>query len=130
MARVTVEDCIKKVSNRFELIVDAAQRTRQLGAGALPTVDRDNDRNTVVSLREIAANLDIEKLRAANLATYRRHLDVGTSEEITEHLAEETKHIVDPYTELSLTGEPDEIEADLEKEFSEIEKSIESHDHS
>ena len=54
MARVTVEDCILKIPNRFELVMSAAQRTRDISAGAELTVDRDNDKNPVVSLREIA----------------------------------------------------------------------------
>lgn len=54
MARVTVEDCIVKIPNRFELVMSAAQRTRDISAGAELTVDRDNDKNPVVSLREIA----------------------------------------------------------------------------
>ena len=54
MARVTVEDCIDKVVNRFELVMVAAQRARKIGSGAALTVDRDNDKNPVVSLREIA----------------------------------------------------------------------------
>lgn len=55
MARVTVEDCIDKISNRFELVMVAAQRARKLGSGAHLTVERDNDKNPVVSLREIAS---------------------------------------------------------------------------
>ena len=54
MARVTVEDCIDKVQNRFELIMVAAQRARKIGSGAPLTIDRDNDKNPVVALREIA----------------------------------------------------------------------------
>lgn len=54
MARVTVEDCIEKVSNRFELVMLAAQRARRIGSGAALTLDRDNDKNPVVALREIA----------------------------------------------------------------------------
>jgi DNA-directed RNA polymerase subunit omega len=54
MARVTVEDCILKLPNRFELVMVAAHRARRIGAGAGITVDRDNDKNPVVSLREIA----------------------------------------------------------------------------
>jgi DNA-directed RNA polymerase subunit omega len=55
MARVTVEDCIEKITNRFELVMVASQRARKIGTGAPLTVDRDNDKNCVVSLREIAA---------------------------------------------------------------------------
>ncbi|MBK8175330.1 MAG: DNA-directed RNA polymerase subunit omega [Rhodospirillales bacterium] len=54
MARVTVEDCVVKVSNRFELVMLAAQRARNLGAGAPLSVDRDDDKNPVIALREIA----------------------------------------------------------------------------
>ena len=54
MARVTVEDCVDKVPNRFELVMLAAHRAREISAGSPPTVDRDNDKNPVVSLREIA----------------------------------------------------------------------------
>ena len=54
MARVTVEDCIEKIDNRFELVMIAAQRARSLSSGAELTVERDNDKNCVVALREIA----------------------------------------------------------------------------
>lgn len=54
MARVTVEDCVDKVPNRFELVMLAAHRAREIAAGSSVTVDRDNDKNPVVSLREIA----------------------------------------------------------------------------
>lgn len=54
MARVTVEDCVEKVPNRFELVLLAAQRSRDVSAGAEITIDRDNDKNPVVALREIA----------------------------------------------------------------------------
>jgi DNA-directed RNA polymerase subunit omega len=57
MARVTVEDCIDKVTNRFELVMVAAQRARKIGTGAQLLVERDNDKNPVVALREIADEL-------------------------------------------------------------------------
>lgn len=63
MARVTVEDCVTRVPNRFELVMLAAQRGRNIGAGAPLTVDRDNDKNAVVALREIAeARVDLKDL--------------------------------------------------------------------
>lgn len=55
MARVTTEDCVDKIPNRFELVMTAAQRARQIGSGAALTVDRDNDKNPVIALREVAA---------------------------------------------------------------------------
>ena len=54
MARVTVEDCVERIPNRFELVMMASQRARKIGSGAPLTIDRDNDKNPVVSLREIA----------------------------------------------------------------------------
>jgi DNA-directed RNA polymerase subunit omega len=55
MARVTVEDCIEKIPNRFDLVLTASQRARGILKGDLPTIDRDDDKNPVVALREIAA---------------------------------------------------------------------------
>ncbi|HVJ02030.1 MAG TPA: DNA-directed RNA polymerase subunit omega [Sphingomonas sp.] len=63
MARVTVEDCVDKVSNRFDLVLFAAQRARQISGGAELTLDRDRDKNPVVALREIAE----ETVRPDNL---------------------------------------------------------------
>ena len=64
MARVTVEDCVEKLPNRFELVMVAAQRARKIGSGAALTVDRDNDKNPVVALREIAEEtVNIEELK-------------------------------------------------------------------
>ncbi|WP_317277416.1 DNA-directed RNA polymerase subunit omega [Kordiimonas aestuarii] len=63
MARVTVEDCVDKVTNRFDLVLSAAQRSRQISSGAPLEVERDNDKNAVVALREIAE----EKVIADNL---------------------------------------------------------------
>lgn len=64
MARVTVEDCIEKVPNRFELVMTAAQRVRDINAGAAITVDRDRDKNPVIALREIAdTDIAIDDLR-------------------------------------------------------------------
>lgn len=64
MARVTVEDCVLKVPNRFELVLVAAQRAKNISAGAALTVDRDRDKNPVVALREIAEDkVDLDDLR-------------------------------------------------------------------
>lgn len=57
MARVTVEDCVDKISNRFDLVLMAAQRARQISGGAELTIDRDRDKNPVVALREIAEEM-------------------------------------------------------------------------
>lgn len=64
MARVTVEDCVERVPNRFELVLLAAQRARDIHSGAALTVERDNDKNAVVALREIAdETVDLDGLR-------------------------------------------------------------------
>ena len=64
MARITVEDCIDKFPSRFELVLVASQRSRELHSGETPTVDKDNDKNTVISLREIAdTTIPIEKMK-------------------------------------------------------------------
>ena len=63
MARVTVEDCIERVPNRFDLVLAAGQRARGILKGDLPTIDRDNDKNPVIALREIAAEtIDLDVL--------------------------------------------------------------------
>ena len=64
MARVTVEDCVKKIPNRFDLVIAAAQRSREISNGIAIEVERDNDKNPVVSLREIASEVvDAESLQ-------------------------------------------------------------------
>ena len=63
MARVTVEDCIEKIPNRFDLVLTASQRARGIMKGDLPTIERDDDKNPVIALREIAAEtVDLEGL--------------------------------------------------------------------
>ena len=63
MARVTVEDCIEKIPNRFDLVLTASQRARGIMKGDLPTLERDNDKNPVIALREIAAEtVDLDGL--------------------------------------------------------------------
>lgn len=64
MARLTVEDCIDRVPNRFELVLLAAQRARELGNGGVMTVERDNDKNPVIALREIADDtIELSEIR-------------------------------------------------------------------
>ena len=85
MARVTVEDCILQVPNRFELVLFAAQRARDVSAGALITVDRDRDKNPVVALREIAeVKLDQTMLRDSLISGMQKHADVDKPEEVNE----------------------------------------------
>ena len=88
MARVTVEDCVEKVPNRFNLVLLAAHRARAISAGAPLLIDRDNDKNPVVSLREIADDvLDAEGLREALIASLQRVDERSDAEEEAETLA-------------------------------------------
>ena len=76
MARITVEDCVLKIPNRFDLVLVAAQRARDISAGAALTLDRDNDKNPVVSLREIAEDkVDLDALRRAVVQGLQRHVE-------------------------------------------------------
>jgi DNA-directed RNA polymerase subunit omega len=82
MARVTVEDCVDKIPNRFELVMLAAHRARELASGARLTVDRDNDKNPVVALREIAEEtLTSTQLRESAIAANQRQIEVDEPEE-------------------------------------------------
>lgn len=82
MARVTVEDCVLKVPNRFKLVVLAAQRSRTISAGAPLSVDRDNDKNPVVALREIAdETIETEELEDSVIRGMQKHVEIDEPEE-------------------------------------------------
>ena len=82
MARVTVEDCIDKIPNRYELVMVAAQRARDISAGAPLCVERDNDKNSVVSLREIAENkVRIEDFQKSLVMGQQKFVEVEEPEE-------------------------------------------------
>ena len=82
MARITAEDCIVKVPNRFELVMYAAQRARGISAGAALTVDRDNDKNPVVALREIAeSTVPVDELEASLIKSLQKHVEMDEPEE-------------------------------------------------
>ncbi|MEM9578222.1 MAG: DNA-directed RNA polymerase subunit omega [Pseudomonadota bacterium] len=82
MARVTVEDCVDKVPNRFELVMLAAHRAREISAGAAISVNRDNDKNPVVSLREIAEETQsADDLRERLIESNQNQIEVDEPEE-------------------------------------------------
>jgi DNA-directed RNA polymerase subunit omega len=82
MARVTVEDCVDKVPNRFELVLLAAHRAREVAAGAPITIDRDNDKNPVVALREIADETQVaEALRERLIESHQTQIEVDEPED-------------------------------------------------
>ena len=82
MARVTVEDCVDKVPNRFDLVMLASHRAREIAAGSPITVDRDNDKNPVVSLREIADETqNAAELRERMIESHQTQIEVDEPEE-------------------------------------------------
>ncbi len=82
MARVTVEDCVDKVPNRFELVMLAAHRAREVSSGAAITVDRDNDKNPVVALREIAEETQsADELRERLIEANQTQIEVDEPED-------------------------------------------------
>jgi DNA-directed RNA polymerase subunit omega len=86
MARVTVEDCIKNVKNRFELVILAAKRSRELSTGSEPTLAKDNDKNPVIALREIAKEtISCANLRDSIVSSMQRHQLFDESEEDLDH---------------------------------------------
>ena len=90
MARVTVEDCIKKIPNRFDLVIAAAQRSRELSNGIAIEVDRDNDKNPVVSLREIASEaVDSESLQERFIRSMQKNLNKEDNNFVEEESLEE-----------------------------------------
>ena len=106
MARVTVEDCIDKVESPYELVLGAKERATQLNAGIEPTIDRDNDKNTVISLREIAE----EKIKVSDLtdsAVYklRKHVEqVDDTAEDDEDIGDDFENLYKG--EISKSGTP------------------------
>ncbi len=94
MARVTTEDCITEIPNRFELIMTASQRARKIGTGAPITVSRDNDKNTVVALREIAdKTIDINEVNDDLIHSYQRvHESENDEIDLAELITNESAH--------------------------------------
>jgi DNA-directed RNA polymerase subunit omega len=82
MARVTVEDCVERIPNRFDIVLLAARRARAIAAGSMLTVDRDNDKNPVVSLREIGdGTIDLVELKSNLIHSLQRRVEVDEPEE-------------------------------------------------
>jgi DNA-directed RNA polymerase subunit omega len=93
MARITVEDCLENVDNRFELVMLAARRARQISKGADPLVSRDNDKPTVIALREIADNL-INKVSMDDMETRQEMAAIASDEELVKEIAQNSMNMV------------------------------------
>lgn len=110
MARVTVEDCIDKVENRFELVLLAGHRARMISSGAPLTVERDNDKNPVVALREIAEQtVNPEDLKEELIHSLQKFVEVDEPE------AEPVPMIPSPATEASAAPSDDESEVTFDR---------------
>ena len=96
MARVTVEDCVLKIPNRFQLVMMAAQRSRELSVGGEFTVDRDNDKNPVLALREIAVEtVTYEELKESAIESHQRQIEVDEPDEENLSLLSGEKNVAD-----------------------------------
>ena len=123
MARVTVEDCVVKVPNRFELVLLAAQRAREITAGATLTLDRDDDKNPVVALREIAdETIELDHLQDAVVRGMQKHVEMDEPEEAPE-LETALFGVADPTG--SVIGEEEIDEEAVEDELEEDMLSVE-----
>jgi len=106
MARVTVEDCIDKVDSPYELVLVAKERATQLNTGIEPTLDRDNDKNTVIALREIAEeNIKVNELTESAVQKLRKHVEqVDDSAEDDEDVGDDFESLYKG--EISKSGTP------------------------
>ncbi len=106
MARVTVEDCIDKVDSPYELVLVAKERATQLNSGIEPTIDRDNDKNTVISLREIANdNIAVSDLTESAIYKLRKHVEqIDDSSEDDEEVGDDFESLYKG--EISKSGAP------------------------
>ncbi len=130
MARVTVEDCIDKIPNRYELLMVAAQRAKDIASGAPITVARDNDKNTVVALREIAdETVSIEELQKSLVMGLQKYVEVEEPEEEELEIMAAEKELADLDEQFSglvlesdlgdnmqVHGEDEDIDLDAEVE--------------
>ncbi len=111
MARITVEDCVTRIPNRFELVMLAAQRARDMSAGAPLTVERDNDKNPVVALREIAEDtIDLDHLRYELIHGLRRHVEIEEQPEDDLVAAYQQEQPAIDHDALMLVDSDDEFE--------------------
>ena len=106
MARVTVEDCIDKVDSPYELVLVAKERTTQLNSGIEPTIDRDNDKNTVIALREIAGEkIKVSDLEESAVYKLRKHVDqIDDASQEDEEIGDDFENLYKG--EISKSGTP------------------------
>jgi len=125
MARVTVEDCIEKIPNRFDLVLGAAQRARNISTGNPLTIDRDNDKNPVVALREIAEEtIDPDYLRDEIIKSLQKlsHPEISEEEEEDfDEIRENQYSIEDELTDFRNTND---VNDKIENGFQDVDESL------
>ena len=128
MARITVEDCVDKFPSRFELVLVASQRARELHSGEKPTIDKDNDKNTVIALREIAdITIPIEKMKESVIEGFQKVTINDEEDESLEIKSLEEKN--NEQNEYPISDSNSQIEEEIKKltlaEDKDLEKKIE-----
>ena len=133
MARVTVEDCIEKIPNRFDLVLAAAQRARHISTGNPLTIDRDNDKNPVVALREIAdETIDPDKLRddivnGLQKLTNNEFVEDEEDEEdeiLEDNRLEDNYTINDELSEFKMNNDSNDVQNKINPGFHDVDENL------
>ncbi len=130
MARVTVEDCIDKIPNRFDLVLAAAQRARHISTGNPLTIDRDNDKNPVVALREIAdETIDPDKLRddivnGLQKLTNTEFVEDEEDENLEDNRLEDNYSIDDELSEFKMNNDINDVQNKINPGFHDVDENL------
>ena len=130
MARVTVEDCIEKIPNRFDLVLAAAQRARDISTGNPLTIDRDNDKNPVVALREIAdETIDPDKLRddivkGLQKLTNPEFIEDEEDENLEENSLEDDYTINDELSDFKMNNDSIDVQNKINPGFHDVDENL------
>ena len=130
MARVTVEDCIEKIPNRFDLVLAAAQRARNISTGNPLTIDRDNDKNPVVALREIAdETIDPDKLRddivnGLQKLTNNELVEDEEDENLDDNKLEDNYTINDELSEFKMNNDSNDVQNKINPGFHDVDENL------
>ena len=130
MARVTDEDCIEKIPNRFDLVLAAAQRARHISSGNPLTIDRDNDKNPVVALREIAdETIDPDKLRddivnGLQKLTNNEFVEDEEDEILEDNRLEDNYTINDELSEFKMNNDSNDVQNKINPGFHDVDENL------
>ena len=130
MARVTVEDCIDKIPNRFDLVLAAAQRSRDISTGNPLTIDRDNDKNPVVALREIAdETIDPDKLRDDIVKGLQKHtnpefIEDEEDENLEDNSLEDNYTINDELSDYKMNNDSIDVQNKINPGFHDVDENL------